>query len=71
MNVLLNMAKHVHNVVRRVKMLPIIMAALSMAKQKAQNENNELNQLAQNGQGAIQMAPQMQMPTINSVFGQR
>lgn len=52
-------------------MLPIIMAALSMAKQKAQNENNELNQLAQNGQGAIQVAPQMQMPTINSVFGQR
>ena len=53
------------------------MAAISMAQRKAQNENNELNQLAQNGQNAIQM-PQQQgpsfqlpnkQPSINSVFG--
>ena len=42
-----------------------------MAQKKAQNENNELNQLAQNGQGVIQMPQQQQFPTINSVFGQR
>ena len=47
------------------------MAAISMAQKKAQNENNELNQLTQNGQGAIQMPQQQQFPTINSVFGQR
>ena len=58
-------------------MIPLIMAAISMAQKKAQNENNELNQLAQNGQNAIQM-PQQQgpsfqlpnkQPSINSVFG--
>lgn len=58
-------------------MIPLIMAAISMAQKKAQNENNELNQLAQNGQGAIQMPQQQQpsfqlpnkQPSINSVFG--
>ena len=58
-------------------MIPLIMAAMSMAQKKAQNENNELNQLAQNGQNAIQMPQQQQpsfqlpnkQPSINSVFG--
>lgn len=58
-------------------MIPLIMAAISMAQRKAQNENNELNQLAQNGQNAIQMPQQQQpsfqlpnrQPSINSVFG--
>lgn len=58
-------------------MIPLIMAAISMAQKKAQNENNELNQLAQNGQNAIQMPQQQQpsfqlpnrQPSINSVFG--
>lgn len=50
-------------------MIPFIMAALSMAQQKGQAENqalqNQANVLRQN---QLQM-PQQQIPTINSVFG--
>ena len=53
-------------------MLPVIMAALSMAQQKGQAENQDLqNQANALRQNQLQMAPQMQLPTINSVFGQR
>jgi hypothetical protein len=53
-------------------MIPLIMAAISMAQKKAQSENQDLqNQANALRQNQIQMAPQMQMPTINSVFGQR
>lgn len=47
------------------------MAAISMAKQKAQNENQELQNLQNNMQTPIQVQPQPQFPTINSVFGNR
>lgn len=52
-------------------MVPFIMAALSMAQQKAQNENAQNQQLAQNMQNAVNnnQIPQFQAPTINSVFG--
>lgn len=52
-------------------MVPFIMAALSMAQQKAQNENAQNQQLAQNMQNAVNnnQIPQFQVPTINSVFG--
>ena len=46
------------------------MAALSMAKQKAQSENQDLQNLQNNMQTPIQVQPQQQFPTINSVFGQ-
>lgn len=42
-----------------------------MAKQKAQSENAQNQQLQQNMQTPIQMQPQPQFPTINSVFGNR
>ena len=50
------------------------MAALSMAQKKAQSENqdlqNQANALRQNQlQIAQQQQPQMQLPSINSVFG--
>jgi hypothetical protein len=47
------------------------MAIISMAKQKAQSENAQNQQLQQNMQTPIQMQPQPQFPTINSVFGNR
>ena len=52
-------------------MVPFIMAALSLAQQKAQNENAQNQQLAQNMQNAVNnnQLPQFQVPTINSVFG--
>jgi len=54
-------------------MIPLIMAAISMAQKKAQNENAQNQQMAQNLQGAVQIPqqqqPQMQLPSINSVFG--
>ena len=52
-------------------MVPFIMAALSMAQQKAQNENAQNQQLAQNMQNVVNnnQIPQFQPPTINSVFG--
>lgn len=52
-------------------MIPLIMAAISMAKQKAQSENQDLQNLQNNMQTPIQVQPQAQFPTINSVFGQR
>lgn len=52
-------------------MIPLIMAALSMAKQKAASENQDLQNLQNNMQTPIQVQPQAQFPTINSVFGQR
>ena len=47
------------------------MAIASMAKQKAQSENQDLQNLQNNMQTPMQMQPQPQFPTINSVFGQR
>lgn len=54
-------------------MIPLIMAAISMAQKKAQNENQDLQNLQQNMQTPIQMQHQQnpQFPTINSVFGNR
>ena len=55
-------------------MIPIIMAALSMAQQKAQAENqnlqNQANALRQNQLQIAQQQPNLQLPSINSVFGQ-
>lgn len=45
------------------------MAAISMAKQKAQNENQDLQNLQNNMQTPLQV--QTQFPSINSVFGNR
>lgn len=52
-------------------MVPFIMAALQMARQKAQNENAQNQQMAQNMQNAVNgsQLPQFQIPSINSVFG--
>lgn len=52
-------------------MIPFIMAALNMASQKAQNENAQNQQMAQNMQNAVNgsQLPQFQIPSINSVFG--
>lgn len=53
-------------------MIPLIMAALSMAQQKGQAENQAL----QNQANALRNTPiqmqqqQQQLPTMNSVFGQ-
>ena len=52
-------------------MIPLIMAAISMAQKKAQAENAQNQQMQQNMQTPIQMQSQPQFPTINSVFGQR
>lgn len=52
-------------------MLPIIMAALSMAQKKGQAENQDLqNQANALRNTPIQMQQQTQLPTMNSVFGQ-
>lgn len=42
-----------------------------MAKQKAASENQNLQNLQNNMQTPIQVQPQPQFPTINSVFGNR
>jgi hypothetical protein len=52
-------------------MIPLIMAAISMAQKKAQAENQDLQNLQNNMQTPIQVQPQVQFPTINSVFGNR
>lgn len=54
-------------------MIPAIVMAIQALQKKAQNENAQNQQLAQNMQNAIQMQvqPQTQFPTINSVFGNR
>ena len=47
------------------------MAAISMAQKKAQSENQDLqNQANALRNTPIQMQPQQQLPTMNSVFGQ-
>ena len=53
-------------------MVPLILAAIQMAKQKADAKNQQNQQLAQNIANtpvATNQQP-VQMPTINSVFGQ-
>ena len=61
-------------------MLPMIMAALSLAQKKAQNENNAINQLSQpvqfNGQAQNRQMFPMQnnglgnaMGSISSIYG--
>ena len=52
-------------------MLPIIMAAISLAQKKAQSENQDLQNLQQNMQTPMNLQNQQQqpLPTINSVFG--
>ena len=51
-------------------MVPLILAALQAAQKKAQNENAQNQQLAQNMQNAVQIPQQQfQLPSINSVFG--
>jgi len=53
-------------------MVPLIMAALSMAQKKAQSENQDLQNLQNNMQTPLQIQQQQQQfPTINSVFGNR
>ena len=54
-------------------MFPAIMAIIQMAKAKADSENQRNQQLAQNITNtpvATNQQP-VQMPTINSVFGQQ
>ena len=50
-------------------MIPAIVLAIQAAQKKAQNENAQNQQLAQNMQNAIQIQNQPQFPTIKSVFG--
>ena len=52
-------------------MIPAIVMAIQAAQKKAQNENAQNQQLAQNMQNAIQIPQQQQfkLPSINSVFG--
>ena len=52
-------------------MIPLIMMAIQAAKQKAASENQDLQNLQNNMQTPIQVQPQTQFPTINSVFGNR
>ena len=52
-------------------MIPLIMMAISAAQKKAQSENQDLQNLQNNMQTPMQMQPQQQFPTINSVFGNR
>lgn len=59
-------------------MLPAIMAIIQMAKAKADSQNQQNQQLAQNiantpvatNQQPVQMQRVASTPTINSVFGQ-
>lgn len=53
-------------------MIPAIVMAIQAAQKKAQNENAQNQQMAQNMQNAVQIQQpqfQQQFPTINSVFG--
>lgn len=53
-------------------MIPLIMAAISMAQKKAQSENQDLQNMANNIRQPLQIQQQQQQfPTINSVFGNR
>ena len=53
--------------------LPAIVMAIQAAQKKAQNENAQKQQMAQNMQKAVQIPqqqqPQFQLPSIKSVFG--
>ena len=59
-------------------MIPLILAAIQMAKAKADSQNQQNQQLAQNiantpvatNQQPVQMQRVASTPTINSVFGQ-
>lgn len=52
-------------------MIPAIVMAIQAAQKKAQNENAQNQQMAQNMQNAVQIPQQQQfqLPSINSVFG--
>lgn len=51
-------------------MIPAIVMAIQAAQKKAQNENAQNQQMAQNMQNAVQIPQQrFQLPSINSVFG--
>ena len=50
-------------------MIPAIVMAIQAAQKKAQNENAQNQQMAQNMQNAVQIPQQQQFPTIKSVFG--
>jgi hypothetical protein len=53
-------------------MIPLIMAAISMAQKKAQSENQDLQNQANALRQPLQIQQQQQQfPTINSVFGNR
>lgn len=54
-------------------MVPLILAAIQMAKAKADSQNQQNQQLAQNIANTPVATNQQpaQMPTINSVFGQQ
>lgn len=54
-------------------MIPLILAAIQMAKAKADSQNQQNQQLAQNIANTPVATNQQpaQMPTINSVFGQQ
>ena len=50
--------------------IPAIVMAIQAAQKKAQNENAQNQQMAQNMQNAVQIPQQQfQLPSINSVFG--
>lgn len=54
-------------------MIPAILAAVSMLQKKGQAENqdlqNQANALRQNQLQIAQQQPNLQVPSINSVFG--
>jgi hypothetical protein len=50
-------------------MLPMIMAAISLAQKKAQNENNAINQLSQPVQFNGQPQNRQMIPMQNNGFG--
>jgi hypothetical protein len=53
-------------------MIPLIMAAISMAQKKAQSENQDLQNQANALRQPLQIQQQQQQfPTTNSVFGNR
>ena len=54
-------------------MIPLILAAIQMAKAKADSQNQQNQHLAQNIANTPVATNQQpaQMPTINSVFGQQ
>lgn len=60
-------------------MIPLILTAIQMAKAKADSENQQNQQMAQNiantpvatNQQPVQMQRVASMPTINSVYGQQ